>query len=77
MKPEESVTRAESGLVFMYRGVATGSVCTGLSGHADLKASRRRALLKPVPRGAFVPDEPPVTIPGQTLCAVEPDDLGG
>jgi len=39
MKPEESVTRAESGLVFMYRVQATGFVCTGLSGHADLKSS--------------------------------------
>ena len=64
MKPDEPVTRTESGAM-PRSGSQPTSDSVGRSGCGALKASCRQAPHKPALRVAFVPVTPPVVVPGQ------------
>ena len=66
MKPDEPVTRTESGLESMPRaGSQLAPDCDRQAVHCALKVPRCRAPLKSALQVAFVPVTPPVAVPGQ------------
>ena len=72
MKPEEPVTRTESGLESMPRAASQPALaCARQSGQGALKDLHRRAPLKPALQVAFVPVAPPVVVSGQMPHVVD------